>query len=240
MDSNLRSGLDEDSRDNRTQQGISPHPIEGRDMLSEDRSLDPPQDPVDAANSFATPSSYSIQDIDSGEVPMDEDLEMLIDPSLARQRQPMSTNADVLNLGSQYLVESEEPDFMMDPGTTDIIQVVEEGDLYFAPTDPPLRAEPLVNSEVLSGFSVTSLEEPIEPIDEPLRIITNDDEIAERVRYALATDAYTSDLNIMVEVEDGVVYLTGAVRSLDDTDQAEQVAGSVPGVVEVDENLDIV
>jgi osmotically-inducible protein OsmY len=54
------------------------------------------------------------------------------------------------------------------------------------------------------------------------------------------TDAYTTDLNIEVEVEDGVVYLHGTVGSLDDVEQAEQIAGSVPGVVEVDEDLEIV
>ena len=37
-----------------------------------------------------------------------------------------------------------------------------------------------------------------------------------------------------------MVYLTGKVRSLEDIEQAEQVAGSVPGVEEVEEELEIV
>jgi osmotically-inducible protein OsmY len=103
-----------------------------------------------------------------------------------------------------------------------------------------VRTGGLNNVETLGGFSITSLEEPNEPEDEPVHLQLNEDEIAHRVRYALATDAYTADLNIEVEVEDGVVYLHGTVGSLDDIEQAEQIAGSVPGVVEVEEDLEIV
>ena len=236
--SNTRSFSEQDSRDNRTTQGPSPKPMENRDVLDEYRGLATEQDPVNAVNPMASPSSYSFDDVEEGETPLDEELDSLIDPD--RESEQLSNNPDVLNLDASWRVESEEPDFMDDPGTTDLITAIEEGEPYFPPTDPPLRAGTLQNAEVLSGFSITSLEEPSEPEDEPARLQLNDDEIAQRVRYALLTDAYTSDLNIEVEVEDGTVFLHGAVGSLDDVEQAEQIAGSVPGVIEVEEDLEIV
>ncbi len=226
-----------DSRDSRTQAGEAPHPIERRDTPSEDRTETPPEDPVNAAMASASPSSYTGEDIEEGETPIDEELGMMVDPGLGGER--MSTNLDVMDLDSSWREEGEEPDFMQDPGTTDIIQSVEEGEPYFPPTDPPTRRRGLQNVEVLDGFAVTSLESPGEPDEEPLRL-AGDDELAERVRYALAADAYTTDLNIEVEVEDGVVYLRGQVSSIEDIEQAEQVAGSVAGVEEVQEELEIV
>lgn len=235
MDSS--SGSHHDSRDSRTQQDEAAHPVERRDTPSERRSSTPPQDPVNAVNPQARPSSFSMDDIDEGDTPLDEEMDMLIDPDVSSDR--MSTNRDVLDLDSSWRVESEEPDFMGDPGTTDIIQAVEEAEPYFPPTDPPMRAGGLQNAEIMGGFAVTSLEEPMDDNDDPLRL-SGDDEIAELVRHALLSDAYTADLAIDVEVEDGVVYLHGRVTSLEDIDQAEQVAGSVAGVEEVQEDLEIV
>jgi|GEM_PF-1954041 len=234
-----RTAREDDSRDSRTQQGESAHPVENRDVISEGRSVMPDaQDPTSAANPRATPSDYSMREVDEGDTPLDEDMDRMVDPSMGRER--MSTNMDVLDLDSSWRSESEEPDFAGDPGTSDMIEAIEGEETYFPPTDPPLRVEGAEGAEVMGGFAATSLEEPTEEVDHPLRLQTNDEEIAERVRYALAADAYTSDLNIEVTVEDGVVYLTGSVRSLDDIDQAEQVAGSVPGVEEVEEELEIV
>lgn len=237
-----RTSSHEDSRDSRTQQGEAARPTENRDVYAEGRTPTPDaQNPVNAVNPNETPSDYSLDEIDAGEVPLDEEMEHLVDPSMGRER--MSSNMDVLDLDSSWISESEEPDFAGDPGTSDMSEAIEEGEVYFPPTDPPIRTEDpdgITGASVLGGFAATSLEEPTEEVDHPLRLQTNDEEIAERVRYALAADAYTSDLNIEVAVEDGVVYLTGSVTSLDDIDQAEQVAGSVPGVEEVEEELEIV
>ncbi|MEA2575436.1 MAG: hypothetical protein QOH93_2734 [Chloroflexia bacterium] len=235
---NTRGFSEEDSRDNRTTQGPTAKPLEGRDVVGEGRSLAPEEDPVNAVNSMASPSSYSSNAVDAGDTPLDEELDSLVDPDVESEQ--LSNNPDVLNLDASWRVESEEADFMGDPGTTDLVEAIEEGEPYFPPTDPPLRTVGLNNVETLGGFSITSLEEPTEPEDDPARVQLNDDEIAGRVRYALATDAYTADLNIEVEVEDGTVFLHGTVGSLDDVEQAEQIAGSVPGVIEVEEDLEIV
>src|SRR5207253_11515816 len=124
-----------------------------------------------------------------------------------------------LDLDRSLIVHSEEPDFMEDPGTDDLVEAVEEGETYFPPTDPPLSRRRLTNAGVLGGFAESSLDEPAEAEDHPIRAQGNDEELAERVRYALAADSYTADLNIEVEVEYAVVYLHGKVGSLEDIEQ---------------------
>lgn len=231
-----------DTRDNRTGQGERPagddvKPSRISSSASEVQPRAVPDNPVNAVAPRARPSDYTMEDIDEGRTPEDEGIDSLVDPSLGNER--MSTNPDVLDLDGSYLDEGEEPSFSDDPGTTDLIEVIEEGDTYFAPTDPPDVRRRLDNAQVMGGFAGTSLEEPDMPDDTPERLQGGDDEIAERVRYALAADSYTTDLNIEVEVEDGIVYLHGKVGSLDDIEQAEQVAGSVPGVADVEEDLEI-
>jgi hypothetical protein len=227
-----------DSRDSRTQAGESAHPTERRDMPDESIVRAPADDPVTAVSPAASPSRYSSREVEEGDTPLDEGMDLLVDPSIGREK--LSTNPDVLDLDESWRVEGEEPDFMDSPGTSDVIESVEEAEPYFPPTDPPLNTSPLANARVRGGFASTSLEEPDEPEDVPLRVKGGDDAIAARVRYALRTDAYTADLNIHVEVEDGTVRLYGKVRSLDDVEQAEQVAGSVEGVEDVEEDLEII
>ncbi len=232
-----------DTRDARTDQGASPHgdhagPAMNSSRASDFGPLSMPDDPVNAVNPAATPSDFTLDEIDMGETPLDEGMDRLIDPSLGNER--LSNNMDVLDLDRSFIVESEEHDFTDDPGTTDVIEAVEEGEPYFPPTDPPVATRRFANTAMLDGFSDTSLEEPSEVEDTPLRVQGNDEELAERVRYALAADSYTADLAIDVEVEYGVAYLHGKVGSLDDIEQAEQIAGSVPGIEDVEEDLEIV
>ena len=233
---NRNEALHNDTRDARTMPGEAARPVEHRPL--EELEVPPAEDPVIAVDPTASPSSYSLKDIEEGRTPLDEDMDRLIDPSIGRER--ISASPDVMELDESWRVESEEPDFMSSPGTVDIIEAVEEGEPYFPPTDPPLTTRPLTNAAVTGGFATGAEEEPEVEEEEPLRLRGGDDEIAARVIRALRLDAYTSDLNIHVEVEDAVVYLTGKVRSLEDVEQAEQVAGSVEGVEDVEEELEIV
>ncbi|HET7080532.1 MAG TPA: BON domain-containing protein [Chloroflexia bacterium] len=147
---------------------------------------------------------------------------------------------DVFDLPVEPL-ESVEPDFAGDVGTTDVQEVVENGETYFPPTDPVVApVDDFEGVEVRGGFAETSLEEPREATRDPARMKLNDDEIAENVLNAIRNDAYTTDLDIDVTVENGIVYLRGRVNSLDDVEQAEEVAGSVEGVVDVEEELEII
>jgi BON domain len=225
-----------DTRDARTQPGASARPVEHRPL--EETEIPPAEEPALAGDITASPSNYSLREIEEGRAPLGEGMDRLIDPSIGRER--MSANPDVLDLDESWLVESEEPDFMDSPGTVDVIEAVEEAEPYFPPTDPPLTTRPLTNAGMRGGFATGALEEPEEPEEEPLRVRGGDAEIAARVKRALLLDAYTTDMNIEVTVEDGVVYLTGQVRSLEDVEMAESVAGNVEGVEEVEEELEIV
>jgi hypothetical protein len=237
MDSSDKGAAHHDSRDSRTGENETATPVNRRDMLGETRTTNPDIETLeDTGRGY---SGYTGRGNGEDDNTLDdEDLDGMVDPTIGRER--MSANPDVLDLDSSWRVEGEEPDFMDDPGATDVIEAIEGDEPYFPPTDPPLRSERLENAGIMGGFASTSLEEPTDDIDHPIRLLTNDEEIAERVRYALAADAYTADLNIEVEVVDGTAYLTGHVRSLEDIEQAEQVAGSVAGVEEVEEELEIV
>lgn len=112
---------------------------------------------------------------------------------------------------------------------------------YFPPTDPVVRVG-AEGTEILGGFAATSVDEVAEDtraIERPGAGVRGDDEIADDVRRELAEDALTAELPVDVEVVEGVVVLRGTVSSLDDVEAAEDVAGRVPGVAEVDEDLEI-
>jgi hypothetical protein len=155
---------------------------------------------------------------------------------------PATGSDDVMSLDPDLLVDSDEPDFVEDVGTTDVMLAVEEGLTYIPPLDPVVASDPDSEEglEVVGGFATDSLEAPLDQDQVPARVRRNDDELAEAVTRALRADSYTTDLAIDVEVEDGVVYLRGQVTSLEDIEQAEEVAGRVPGVEDVEEELEIV
>jgi osmotically-inducible protein OsmY len=55
----------------------------------------------------------------------------------------------------------------------------------------------------------------------------------------LREDAATTDLMITVSAANGYVRLRGSVPTIDDADNAQEVAARVPGVVEVIDDLDV-
>lgn len=64
-----------------------------------------------------------------------------------------------------------------------------------------------------------------------------DTAITERVENALAKDPFLRAMHIYVETQDGVVNLTGFVRSLDDIVKAGELARAVSGVAAVRNSL---
>lgn len=130
-----------------------------------------------------------------------------------------------------------EPDFTGDVGTTDAGLVVEEGETYFAPTDPVVRpANTPEELDVVGGFEETSMDDD-ETDDSGQR--RNEEDIADDIRRELIEDASTTDLHVEVTVVDGTVILTGSVPTIDDAEDAEAVASRVAGVEEVREELSI-
>ena len=114
----------------------------------------------------------------------------------------------------------------------------EEDALHFPPTDPVVRVGAHGAVQILGGFSQNSLES-VEVEASAEDDLPGDEALAEAIRRELLEDAATTDLDIRVQVRNGVVVLHGRVPRLEDADNAESVAASVPGVAEVREELEI-
>jgi osmotically-inducible protein OsmY len=124
---------------------------------------------------------------------------------------------------------------------TDSIDVTEvsEDDVYFAPVDPPAAAELSNSREGLSGSfepdSMASMD--VDPSASGAG--AGDEALADAIRRELVQDSATADLAVEVRVEEGVAYLSGRVGDIDDAENAEEVAGRIPGVREVVEQLEV-
>lgn len=173
-------------------------------------------------------------DIDAGALHLPADTDELDDPALIHERegadasltdQPLETNT--INVANDSDYDEDEPD--------------EPEPAYFAPTDPVIgrnAGDAQGNAVVLGGFDATSLDdETVDPSAEDNR--PGDEALADAIRRELREDASTTDLQIQVRVVRGVAHLRGTVPSLEDAENAEAVASDVPGVIEVDEDLDV-
>ena len=110
--------------------------------------------------------------------------------------------------------------------------------LYVAPSDPVVGINDAGQTEIVGGFASDSMQE-IEVERSALDNLPGDEAIADAIRRELREDAATTDLAIHVSVRHGVVRLRGAVPALDDAENAEEVARRVPGVREVEEELEV-
>jgi osmotically-inducible protein OsmY len=125
------------------------------------------------------------------------------------------------------------------PSASDVDDVVESGDeVYTPPTDPVITLDDQDNVQVLGGFSSTSMDSMVVERS-ALDGLPGDEALADAVRRELREDAATTDLRIRIIVRDGVVYLRGRVEGLEDAENAEAVAGNVPGVLDVVEELEV-
>lgn len=113
-----------------------------------------------------------------------------------------------------------------------------DGDeVYVPPSDPVIASGPHAETRVLGGFSSDATDggRPLRSSDGQI----GDEAIADAVRSALRHDAATTELRVDVAVEGGIVRLFGTVAGMEDVDNAEAVAGRVPGVVDVVEELQV-
>jgi osmotically-inducible protein OsmY len=166
-------------------------------------------------------------------------------PSAAPPRTPGPAEEPPESL--EEIVEREEeiePDFTDQPLDTSGLAMAgvepdeEDESTFFPPTDPVVTSDERGKVEVLGGFSATSGDDV--SVDRSASDGGYGDEaIADAVRRELREDAATTDLRVEVEVEGGVVYLRGTVPTVDDAENVEEVAGRVPGVQEVVEELSV-
>jgi osmotically-inducible protein OsmY len=128
---------------------------------------------------------------------------------------------------------------MRDVGTIDPSVSMDEAVPYFPPTDPVI-GEQLIEEdevEVIGGFQPTAIDndDDVDP-----RHLADDERISDDVRKELREDGTTTDLRIAVETRNRVVILRGEVSALEDSDNAEAVAGRVAGVEDVRNELDVI
>lgn len=108
----------------------------------------------------------------------------------------------------------------------------EDETTFFAPTDPVIRTNAEGNIDVENGFAPTASDEL--QVDRSAEDnIPGDEALADAVRLALEEDAATTDLNLHIHVNQGVVFIRGKVADLEDSENAEAVASEVPGVRDV-------
>jgi osmotically-inducible protein OsmY len=126
------------------------------------------------------------------------------------------------------------------PGPTSSAEdVVNDGDVvYFPPTDPVIQVQDDVDVQILGGFSSTSTDS-IEVDRSAMDGRPGDEALADAIRRELREDASTTALEVEVVVTNGIARLTGRVPDLDDAENAEAVARSVPGLVDVEEAIEV-
>ncbi|MDP9265653.1 MAG: BON domain-containing protein [Chloroflexota bacterium] len=130
---------------------------------------------------------------------------------------------------------SDEP--FMEPTETDPAAGPEDAETYSPPTDPVVTTDEHGDAQVLGGFGATSMDEPAVAPSQTGG--PADSALEDAIRRELRRDAATADLPIEIEVIDGVAHLRGEVSDMVDGDNAAEVAGRVPGVLEVVEELDV-
>ena len=167
---------------------------------------------------------------------IDEESDLTTTPHTLDTSEGDDVEADV----EPSLVDQE---FLTDPmaasgGSDDNVDPVQDGDeVYVPPTDPVIGSGPHGETRILGGFAedATAGRAPLHSSDGQI----GDEAIADAVRAALRQDASTTDLAVDVVVEGGIVRLYGTVAGMEDVDNAEAVAGRVPGVVDVVEELQV-
>lgn len=135
--------------------------------------------------------------------------------------QPLETNAlDAEDSG----VEDQDP--------------VEPDPVFYPATDPVIVSDRTGSVDVLGGFS-PGADDAIEVAPSAEDALPGDEALADAIRQELLEDATTTDLTVHVSVTNGNVTLRGTVASLEDAENAEDVAGRVPGVQSVNEELKV-
>ena len=124
--------------------------------------------------------------------------------------------------------------------TDDPNEAAEEGLIWVPPMDPPVRPGEGWDPEVAAGFGTTAEDEPFDA-DHHGELLSQRDEVTDRVLEALHADAATSALmdRVAVDTEGGRVVVAGVVDDLEDEDAIIAVASEVDGVDDVVSRLTV-
>ena len=172
------------------------------------------------------------QDLDLPE-PTEEQIREAADMSAEVPPEPFEA-PDMVSL------DALEPDLSANIGAQTAMEAAEEGEPWFPPTDPVLT--PAANDDgamdIVGGLAPANDEQFRAGVDDEQGVAT-DDELTDAVRQALLSDGNTSGMDVQVLVANGIVTLRGNVDHLDDAEAAQAVAGMVPGVIDVQEELQV-
>jgi osmotically-inducible protein OsmY len=117
----------------------------------------------------------------------------------------------------------------------DPTEAVEEAEPYFPPTDPVVRVDEKGETQIAGGFGTGEALERHPTA--ATRGAPSDEALEDLVHRALRLDAGTAHLHLKVGVVEGVVRLQGPIEDESDAENALAVAGDVPGVVDVIDEL---
>jgi len=121
------------------------------------------------------------------------------------------------------------------PVETDPTEAVEEGQPYFPPTDPVVRVDQTGETRIAGGFGTG--ETPDQSPRASTEDVPSDEALEDLVHRALRLDASTAHLKLKVGVSQGIVRLRGAIEDESDAESSIAVAGDVPGVADVIDEL---
>jgi osmotically-inducible protein OsmY len=117
----------------------------------------------------------------------------------------------------------------------DPTEAVEEAEPYFPPTDPVVRVDEKGETQIAGGFGTGEALERHPTA--ATRGAPSDEALEDLVHRALRLDAGTAHLHLKVGVVEGVVRLRGPIEDESDAENALAVAGDIPGVVDVIDEL---
>jgi osmotically-inducible protein OsmY len=121
------------------------------------------------------------------------------------------------------------------PVETDPTRSVEEAEPYFPPTDPVVRVDREGETRIAGGFG--SGDAPKPQVRTTIDDVPSDEALEDLVHRALRLDASTAHLRLKVGVLQSVVRLQGLIDDESDAENALAVAGDIPGVVDVIDEL---
>jgi osmotically-inducible protein OsmY len=121
------------------------------------------------------------------------------------------------------------------PVETDPTRSVEEAEPYFPPTDPVVRVDREGETRIAGGFGSGDVPEP--QVRTTIDDVPSDEALEDLVHRALRLDASTAHLRLKVGVLQAVVRLQGLIEDESDAENALAVAGDIPGVVDVIDEL---
>ncbi len=119
------------------------------------------------------------------------------------------------------------------------LKAQQQGLVYIPPDDPPiLPSDDLQGIEIAAGFGKEVMYDDPRAEDTPDRLAGSNWDLQARIETVLRKSSLTNQMNgVKVAVEDGTVYLSGEVETLDDIDVVCSVVQEIDGVADIEEEL---